>query len=117
MPYENKSGKITYKQLRNHLGLGTSAQIGFAGLSYGSKRNKKGEAVDPEEATLIQLKSWPAFRDALLEANLKESWENSPSIPRRWTAPPMHYRSIKRTTSCAQPCPPLTFRRLKSKRC
>lgn len=75
MPYENKSGKITYKQLRNHLGLGTSAQIGFAGLSYGSKRNKKGEAVDPEEATLIQLRGWPALREALLDANLKESWE------------------------------------------
>ncbi|MCC7068820.1 MAG: type II CRISPR RNA-guided endonuclease Cas9 [Burkholderiales bacterium] len=75
MPYENKSGKVTFKQLRNHIGLGDSAQVGFAGLAYGSKRNKKGDAVDPEEATLIQLKSWPAFREALLEANLKESWE------------------------------------------
>ena len=97
MPYENKSRKITYKQLQETtLALGTSAQIGFAGLSYGSKRNKKGEAVDPEEATLIQLKSWPAFRDALLEANLRNRGKNSPSIPRRWTARRLCiYRSIK----------------------
>jgi len=75
MPYENKSGKVTYKQLRKQIGLGESNLIGFAGLSYGGKRNKKGEAVDPEEATLVQLKGWPAFREALSAAGLSHSWE------------------------------------------
>lgn len=72
LPY--KLSKVTYKQLRNAIGL-EDANAGFAGLSYGSRRNKKGEAVDPESATLIELKGWHALRKALEDAGLSRSWQ------------------------------------------
>jgi CRISPR-associated endonuclease Csn1 len=75
LPYNNKTGKITYKQLRAAIGLPQSAAVGFAGLSYGTKRNKKGEDVDPEETTLVQLRAWPDLREAFLDAKLEESWQ------------------------------------------
>lgn len=73
LPY--KLSKVTYKQLRNTIGLEDARDAGFAGLSYGSKRNKKGEIVDPEGATLIELKGWHALRKALDDAGLSRSWQ------------------------------------------
>jgi len=84
LPYENKTGKITYKQLRAKIGLPSfeeSPAIGFAGLSYGTKRNGKDELTNPEDATLVQLRAWPALRGALLEANLETSWQKLSNDP------------------------------------
>ena len=84
LPYEKKTGKITYKQLRTKIGLPSleeSPAIGFAGLSYGTKKNSKDELTNPEEATLVQLRAWPALRGALLEANLETSWQKLSNDP------------------------------------
>lgn len=73
LPY--KLSKVSYKQLRNAIGLEDSGDAGFAGLSYGSKRNRKGESIDPEGATIIELKGWHALRKVLEDAGLKHSWQ------------------------------------------
>jgi CRISPR-associated endonuclease Csn1 len=74
LPYANKTGKITYKQLRAAIDLPKSDAIGFVGLPYGSKKKKSGEDADVEEATLIELKAWPALRKALEGAGLNDDW-------------------------------------------
>ncbi|MDP3796794.1 MAG: type II CRISPR RNA-guided endonuclease Cas9 [Polaromonas sp.] len=73
LPYKNV--KITYKQLRKAIGLADVKEAGFAGLSYRPALNKKGEAKDPEDATLIELKAWHETKRALLTSNLTSSWE------------------------------------------
>lgn len=75
LPFRSTTGKVTYKQLRRAIALGDGTQSGFAGLSYGSKRNKKGELVDPEEATLVELKGWAAMRKALEGSELTGTWQ------------------------------------------
>jgi CRISPR-associated endonuclease Csn1 len=74
LPYANKTGKITYKQLRAAIDLPKSDAVGFVGLPYGSKKKKSGEDADVEEATLIELKAWPALRKALEGAGLNDDW-------------------------------------------
>lgn len=74
LPYER--AKVTYRQLRKAIGLGDSPHVGFAGLSYGSRRNKKGEAVDPEDATFVELKGWHQMRLALTRAGLEAQWHS-----------------------------------------
>lgn len=84
LPYENKTGKITYKQLRTKISLPSleeSPAIGFAGLSYGTKKNSKDELTNPEDATLVQLRAWPALRGSLLDANLETSWQKLSNDP------------------------------------
>lgn len=73
LPY--KLAKITYKQLRRAIGLGDSPDAGFAGLPYGVKRNKKGELVDPEEATLVELKGWHDLKKKLDNEATRHTWE------------------------------------------
>lgn len=73
LPYRN--AKLTYKQLRKAIGLAEVKEAGFAGLSYRPSFNKKGEAKDSEEATLVELKAWHATRKALIAAGLQPSWE------------------------------------------
>jgi CRISPR-associated endonuclease Csn1 len=73
LPY--KFSKVTFKQLRKAIGLEDASDAGFAGLSYGSKRNRKGEPVDPEGATLVELKGWHALRKGLEDVGLKHSWQ------------------------------------------
>ncbi len=73
LPY--KLAKVTYKQLRRAIGLGDSIDSGFAGFSYGVKRNKKGELVDPEDSTLIELKGWHAIKKELDNNDTKSTWE------------------------------------------
>ena len=84
LPYENKTGKITYKQVRAKIGLPgleESPAIGFAGLSYGTKKNSKDELTNPEDATLVQLRAWPALRGALIDAALETSWQKLSNDP------------------------------------
>lgn len=73
LPY--RLAKVTWKQLRRAIGLTDSSSVGFAGLSYGGKRNKKGEAVDPEDATLVELKGWHALRKELDTDATIGAWE------------------------------------------
>lgn len=73
LPY--KLAKVTYKQLRRAIGLGDATDVGFAGFSYGAKRNKKGELIDPDEATLIELKGWHALKKELDAETTKFTWE------------------------------------------
>jgi len=73
LPYER--AKVTYRQLRDAIGLEASSQVGFAGLSYGSRRNKKGEPVDPEEATFVALDGWHQMRRAFAKAGLEQAWQ------------------------------------------
>lgn len=73
LPY--KLSKVTWKQLRRAIGMADSPSVGFAGLSYGSKRNKKGEAVDPEDATLVELKGWHQMRKELEAEPTRSTWE------------------------------------------
>ena len=75
LPYQAGTGKVTYRQLRKAIGLSVDPAIGFAGLPYGSKRNKKGELVNPEEATLIELRGWATLRKALVEAGFTNTWQ------------------------------------------
>jgi CRISPR-associated endonuclease Csn1 len=75
LPYQYETGRVTYKQLRKAIGLTDAAEAGFAGLPYGSKKNKKGEIVDPEEATLVELKGWADMRKALLGAAQEGAWQ------------------------------------------
>jgi CRISPR-associated endonuclease Csn1 len=75
LPYQYDSGRVTYKQLRKAIGLTDAAEAGFAGLPYGSKKNKKGEIVDPEEATLVEFKGWADMRKALLGAAQDGAWQ------------------------------------------
>ncbi len=79
LPY--KLSKLTYKQLRAAIELESSADAGFAGLSYGSRRNRKGEPIDPEAATLVELKGWHALRKALESAGLEQSWQRISADP------------------------------------
>jgi CRISPR-associated endonuclease Csn1 len=72
LPY--KLGKVTYRQLRKAIGLADAKDAGFAGFT-GTKRNKKGEIVDPEEATLIELKGWHALKKELDVESTKSTWE------------------------------------------
>ena len=73
LPY--KLAKVTYRQLRKAIGLAEVKDAGFAGFSYGAKRNKKGELVDPEEATLIELKGWHALKKELDTEEVRALWE------------------------------------------
>lgn len=73
LPY--KLAKVTYKQLRRAIGLGDSRDAGFAGLPYGVKRNKKGELVDPEEATLVELKGWHDLKKEMDNEATRHTWE------------------------------------------
>ncbi|MFY9314251.1 MAG: type II CRISPR RNA-guided endonuclease Cas9 [Burkholderiales bacterium] len=84
LPY--RRAKVTYRQLRKAIGLEDASDAGFAGLSYGSKRNKKGEIVDPEEATLIELKGWHALRIALEKASLASTWQRVSAEPKTMDA-------------------------------
>lgn len=70
-----KLAKVTYRQLRRAIGLSDSLDVGFAGFSYGVKRNKKGELVDPDEATLIELKGWHALKKELDTEATRATWE------------------------------------------
>jgi CRISPR-associated endonuclease Csn1 len=72
LPY--KLAKVSYRQLRKAIGLEAATTAGFAGLSYGARLNKKGEPVDPEDATLIELKGWHALRKALDSKDLADAW-------------------------------------------
>lgn len=72
LPY--RLSKVSYKQLRAAIGIADAPDAGFAGLSYGSKRDRSGEPIDPENATLIELKGWHALRKALEGAGLTGSW-------------------------------------------
>jgi CRISPR-associated endonuclease Csn1 len=76
MPLPYQRSKVTYRQLRKAIGLDDSPHVGFAGLSYGSRRNKKGEFVDPEEATLVEMKGWHQMRSALVRAGLEDRWQS-----------------------------------------
>lgn len=67
--------KVTYKQLRSAIGLTDSPSVGFAGLAYGTKRNKKGELIDPENAALIELKGWHALKRELDTDATRSTWE------------------------------------------
>jgi CRISPR-associated endonuclease Csn1 len=73
LPYN--LAKVTYKQLRRAIGLSDSPDAGFAGFSYGVKRNKKGELVDPDETTLIELKGWHALKKELDTEATRSAWE------------------------------------------
>jgi CRISPR-associated endonuclease Csn1 len=73
LPY--RLAKVTYKQLRRAIGLSDSPNAGFAGLPYSIKRNKKGELVDPEEATLIELKGWHDLKKELDNEATRHAWE------------------------------------------
>lgn len=73
LPY--RYAKVTYTQLRRAIGLADSSAVGFAGLAYGTKRNKKGELVDPEEATLVELKGWHALKKELDKDTTRQTWE------------------------------------------
>lgn len=73
LPY--RLSKVTWKQLRRAIDLGDSPDLGFAGLSYGSKRNQKGKAVDVEEATVIELKGWHQLRKELETDATKGAWQ------------------------------------------
>jgi CRISPR-associated endonuclease Csn1 len=70
-----KRVKVTYKQLRAAIGLGADAHAGFAGLSYGGKRNKEGKVIDPEESTLAQCPGWHKFKSVLSGAGLEATWQ------------------------------------------
>ena len=72
LPY--KLGKVTYRQLRKAIGLADAKDAGFAGFT-GTKRNKKGEVVDPEETTLIELKGWHLLKKELDVESTKSAWE------------------------------------------
>ena len=73
LPY--RLAKVTWQQLRRAIKLDDSREVGFAGLSYGGKRNRKGEVVDPEGATLIELKGWHALRKELNTDITRPAWE------------------------------------------
>ena len=79
LPY--KLAKVSYRQLRKAIGLADVRDAGFPGLSYGSKKKKKGEIVDPEEAPLIELKGWHALRIALENQGLVSSWQRISGEP------------------------------------
>jgi CRISPR-associated endonuclease Csn1 len=72
LPYRLK--RVTYRQLRQAIDLGDASAAGFAGLPYGSKRDKKGEPVDPEGATLVTLDGWHQMKVALSNSGLEDNW-------------------------------------------
>lgn len=73
LPY--KLAKVTWKQLRRAIGLTDSPEVGFAGLTYSGKLNKKGEMVDVEESTLIELRGWHQMRKELEADATKGTWQ------------------------------------------
>jgi len=73
LPY--RLSKVTWKQLRKAIDLPEAPSAGFAGLSYGSRRNRKGEPVDPEETILVELKGWHAMRKELDADATRSAWE------------------------------------------
>lgn len=77
LPYE--PGRLTYRRLRKAIGLGDSPHIGFAGLSYGARRSKTGEPVDPEDGTVVELKGWHHMRLAFARAGLEDRWRSRAS--------------------------------------
>ncbi len=67
----HKLTKVTYKQLRKELGIDND--IRFLNLNYG-KTNSKGETIDIENTTLIELKNYHAVKKAIVESELGKSY-------------------------------------------